>query len=117
MATMKGCLEMSSIEEAAGNESAEQMVQVLETDFTKVVGELKKVWHWQQSKMMKSLVICCLPSTVRLKSMFGCLRRSWEKQLNNMRTKQKTGHFRPAFLLLLTAKIFFLNHQSLSLLQ
>lgn len=42
VATMKGCLELSSIEEASGNESAEQMVQVLVDDFSKVVGELKE---------------------------------------------------------------------------
>ncbi|WP_230474301.1 Dps family protein [Calidifontibacillus erzurumensis] len=42
VATMKECLEMSSIQEAAGNETAEQMVQVLVDDFSKMVAELKE---------------------------------------------------------------------------
>ncbi|WP_017755872.1 Dps family protein [Calidifontibacillus oryziterrae] len=42
VATMKGCLEMSSIEEATGEETAEQMVQTLIKDFSNVVAELKE---------------------------------------------------------------------------
>lgn len=39
--TMKSCLELSSIEEARGNESAEQMVQIIYNDFSTLVTELK----------------------------------------------------------------------------
>ncbi|MGD6816996.1 Dps family protein [Metabacillus sp. 84] len=42
VATMKGCLELSSIQEADGGETAEQMVQQLHTDFTTVADELKE---------------------------------------------------------------------------
>ncbi|MGG3887737.1 Dps family protein [Metabacillus fastidiosus] len=41
VATMKACLEASSIEEAEGNESAEQMVQSIYNDFSKLAEELK----------------------------------------------------------------------------
>ncbi|WP_102345494.1 Dps family protein [Bacillus sp. Marseille-P3661] len=42
IATMKGYLEVSSIQEATGTETAEQMVQTLINDFSMVVGELKE---------------------------------------------------------------------------
>lgn len=42
VATMKGCLEMSSIQEATGQETAEQMVQTLISDFSNIVAELKE---------------------------------------------------------------------------
>nr|WP_155112957.1 Dps family protein [Metabacillus mangrovi] len=41
-ATMKECLELSTIQEAEGNENAEQMVQQLLADFTAVAEELKE---------------------------------------------------------------------------
>ncbi|KQU09273.1 Dps family protein [Bacillus sp. FSL W7-1034] len=42
VATMKECLEISSIQEAEGNESAEQMVKNLYDDFSNIAEELKK---------------------------------------------------------------------------
>lgn len=42
VATMTGCLELASIEEAAGYETAEQMVQSTVTDFTQIIGDLKE---------------------------------------------------------------------------
>ncbi|AZB44084.1 DNA starvation/stationary phase protection protein [Bacillus sp. FJAT-42376] len=42
VATMKGCLEISSIKEAAGAETAEEMVRQLHADFKTVASELKE---------------------------------------------------------------------------
>ncbi|AMM90110.1 general stress protein [Bacillus pumilus] len=42
VATMKECLEISSIQEAEGNESAEQMVKNLFDDFSNIAEELKQ---------------------------------------------------------------------------
>ncbi len=42
VATMKECLELSSIKEAEGNETAEQMVQTIHDDFTLLAEELKQ---------------------------------------------------------------------------
>ncbi len=42
VATMKGCLELAQIEEAAGNETAEQMVAAISSDFTALIVELKQ---------------------------------------------------------------------------
>ncbi|GLF90252.1 general stress protein 20U [Bacillus safensis] len=42
VATMKKCLEISSIQEAEGNESAEQMVKNLYDDFSNIAEELKQ---------------------------------------------------------------------------
>ncbi|WCK52831.1 DNA starvation/stationary phase protection protein [Aneurinibacillus sp. Ricciae_BoGa-3] len=42
VATMKGCLELASIEEANGQEDAQQMVQTLVKDFEKIIGEVKE---------------------------------------------------------------------------
>jgi starvation-inducible DNA-binding protein len=42
VATMKECLEMASVQEANGNESAEEMVQSISNDFSLLVGELKE---------------------------------------------------------------------------
>lgn len=42
VATMKACLELSTIKEADGNENAEQMVQAIIDDFIKVIQELKE---------------------------------------------------------------------------
>ncbi|QKJ41340.1 DNA starvation/stationary phase protection protein [Bacillus altitudinis] len=42
LATMKECLEISSIQEAEGNESAEQMVKNLYDDFSNIAEELKR---------------------------------------------------------------------------
>ncbi|MGZ9699600.1 Dps family protein [Bacillus safensis] len=42
VATMKECLEISSIQEAEGNESAEQMVKNLYDDFSNIAEELKQ---------------------------------------------------------------------------
>ncbi|MFC0274220.1 Dps family protein [Metabacillus herbersteinensis] len=42
VATMKECLELSSVKEAEGKESAEEMVQSLLEDFTSVAEELKE---------------------------------------------------------------------------
>ncbi|WML59321.1 Dps family protein [Neobacillus sp. PS2-9] len=42
VATMKECLELSSIEEASGKESASDMVQSIINDFSIITGELKE---------------------------------------------------------------------------
>ncbi|WP_042461015.1 Dps family protein [Neobacillus dielmonensis] len=42
VATMKECLELSSIEEAAGTETAQEMVQSVVNDFSIIIGELKE---------------------------------------------------------------------------
>ncbi|WP_144487048.1 Dps family protein [Bacillus pumilus] len=42
VATMKECLEISSVQEAEGNESAEQMVKNLYDDFSNIAEELKQ---------------------------------------------------------------------------
>lgn len=42
VATMKEYLETSSVQEASGNENAEEMVQSLSKDFTMIMGELKE---------------------------------------------------------------------------
>ncbi|WP_066314033.1 Dps family protein [Bacillus sp. FJAT-29814] len=42
VATMKESLEISSIKEAAGTESAEEMVQSVINDFSIIIGELKE---------------------------------------------------------------------------
>ncbi|MBL4954489.1 DNA starvation/stationary phase protection protein [Neobacillus sp. YIM B02564] len=42
VATMKECLEISSIQEATGNESATEMVQSIINDFSIIIGELKE---------------------------------------------------------------------------
>ncbi len=42
VATMKEILELSSIEEASGHESAEEMVQSLINDFSVITGEVKE---------------------------------------------------------------------------
>lgn len=42
VATMKECLKISSIQEAEGNESAEQMVKNLYDDFSNIAEELKR---------------------------------------------------------------------------
>lgn len=42
IATMKECLEVSSIKEAEGKETAEQMVQSVHDDFSLLVNELKE---------------------------------------------------------------------------
>jgi len=42
VATMKECLEISSVNEAEGNESAQQMVQSIFEDFSKLAEELKE---------------------------------------------------------------------------
>ncbi|QGQ47621.1 Dps family protein [Metabacillus sediminilitoris] len=42
VATMKECLELSSIKEAEGKETAEQMVQSINDDFTLLAEELKE---------------------------------------------------------------------------
>ena len=42
VATMKECLELSSIEEASGKESATEMVQSIINDFSIITGELKE---------------------------------------------------------------------------
>ncbi|MED3563134.1 Dps family protein [Bacillus xiapuensis] len=42
VATMKECLELSSIQEANDNESAEAMVQSIINDFSIIIGELKE---------------------------------------------------------------------------
>lgn len=41
VATMKGCLELSQLKEAAGGESAEQMVAAIAEDFTAVIQDLE----------------------------------------------------------------------------
>lgn len=42
VATMKECLEISSIQEATGNEMADEMVQSIINDFSIMIGELKE---------------------------------------------------------------------------
>ncbi|MED4584750.1 DNA starvation/stationary phase protection protein [Brevibacillus choshinensis] len=42
VSTMKACIEQASIKEAAGGESADQMVQAIVSDFTTLVSELKE---------------------------------------------------------------------------
>jgi len=42
VATMRECLELSSIQEAASNESADEMVQTTINDFLIIIGELKE---------------------------------------------------------------------------
>jgi len=42
VATMKECLELSSIEEASGTETADEMVQSIINDFSIIIGELKE---------------------------------------------------------------------------
>ncbi|MEH7331282.1 Dps family protein [Neobacillus drentensis] len=42
VATMKECLEISSIQEATGSESAEEMVQSIINDFSIIIGEIKE---------------------------------------------------------------------------
>jgi starvation-inducible DNA-binding protein len=42
VATMKDCLAMSSVQEANGNETAEEMVQSISSDFSLLVGQLKE---------------------------------------------------------------------------
>ncbi len=42
VATMKDCLELSSVQEAIGSESAEQMVQSIIDDFRQIISELKE---------------------------------------------------------------------------
>lgn len=41
VATMKGCLEQASVKEAAGNETAEKMVETTVSDFKIMIQELK----------------------------------------------------------------------------
>ncbi|ALS24745.1 MULTISPECIES: Dps family protein [Paenibacillus] len=41
VATMKGCLELASVGDATGKETAEQMVKSIVDDFETMVGELK----------------------------------------------------------------------------
>ncbi|MCY0894644.1 MAG: DNA starvation/stationary phase protection protein [Acidibacillus sp.] len=41
VATMKECLELSSVTEATGQEDAEQMVQTLSTDFSTIIEQLQ----------------------------------------------------------------------------
>ncbi|MGG4443308.1 Dps family protein [Brevibacillus fortis] len=41
VATMTQCLALASVQEASGNETAEQMVQATVHDFNKMIGELK----------------------------------------------------------------------------
>lgn len=42
VATMKGCLEKASVKEAVGNETAEEMVGTLVSDFETMIHELKE---------------------------------------------------------------------------
>jgi starvation-inducible DNA-binding protein len=42
VATMKECLEQSSVKEATGQETAEQMVATVVSDFETMIGELKE---------------------------------------------------------------------------
>jgi starvation-inducible DNA-binding protein len=42
VATMKDCLAMASVQEANGNETAEEMVQSISSDFSLLVGQLKE---------------------------------------------------------------------------
>ena len=42
VATMKGALEVASVQEASGNETARDMVQTVVNDFRQMIGELKQ---------------------------------------------------------------------------
>ncbi len=42
VATMKGAMELASVQEATGNEIAEEMVQSVIQDFSQIIGELKE---------------------------------------------------------------------------
>ena len=42
VSTLKECLQLSSIEEAVGNEKADEMIQSLVKDFSMLTGELKE---------------------------------------------------------------------------
>jgi starvation-inducible DNA-binding protein len=42
VATMKGCLELSSVGEASGDESAGEMVRSISNDFSNIIQELKE---------------------------------------------------------------------------
>jgi starvation-inducible DNA-binding protein len=42
VATMKECLQMASVTEANGNETAEEMVQSISSDYTMLIGDLKE---------------------------------------------------------------------------
>jgi starvation-inducible DNA-binding protein len=42
VATMKGILEVSTLNEAEGSESSQEMVQSIINDFSKIIGELKE---------------------------------------------------------------------------
>ncbi|WP_134702115.1 Dps family protein [Ammoniphilus sp. YIM 78166] len=42
VATMKGAMELASVQEAKGNEVAEEMVQSVIHDFSQIIGELKE---------------------------------------------------------------------------
>ena len=42
VATMKGALELAKLDEAEGNENAEQMVAAIVGDFSSMIGELKQ---------------------------------------------------------------------------
>jgi len=48
VATMKGCLELSSINEAQGTEPADQMVAAIVSDFTTVIEESKEGFSMAQ---------------------------------------------------------------------
>lgn len=45
VATMKECLEQSSVKEATGQETAEQMVATIVSDFETMIAELKEGMH------------------------------------------------------------------------
>ncbi|AIE61116.1 Dps family protein [Bacillus methanolicus] len=45
VATMKECLEISSIKEATGDEKEEDMVRTISEDFSKMLGELQDAVH------------------------------------------------------------------------
>ena len=73
VATMKEHLEFSSVKEATGKETSEEMVNTLISDFSNVAGRAsKKAWIKRRKKATKRLAICCLPSTNRLRNTFGC---------------------------------------------
>ncbi|WP_066372192.1 Dps family protein [Neobacillus fumarioli] len=42
VATMKECLELASVKEASGTETAQEMVQTIINDFSMIIGELKE---------------------------------------------------------------------------
>ncbi len=46
---MTGSLEIASVREAAGEESAEQMVEVIVNDFSLIIGELKLGMEYAES--------------------------------------------------------------------